>query len=207
MIGRFLAISLCLVFPVAGQAKSVKVEIPSGAQPIISEYRSWKGVNGKRRPARHQGIDIRGPNKQPIIAAAAGKVVDTDVGKCWGPTITIDHGTGLDGKRVVIAYGHLGDMVVKKGQSVKRGQVIGRLGNNHRNFRCIGGVRHLHFQIGRAANLGNRKGYWGHVKYLKDGKRGVNPHLYWADGPGKVTCFRKGVSYPKGSLTYPVPCS
>ena len=118
----------------------------------------------------------------------------------------VDHGTGIDGKRMIILYGHLGDVVVKKGQNVKRGQLVGRLGNNHKRFGCIAGVRHLHLQIGREARMTNRGNAWGHVRFLKDGKRGVNPHLYWADGPGQVTCFRKGESYPKGAITYPLPC-
>ena len=147
-----------------------------------------------------------GPNQQPIIAVADGRVLDFEVGSCWGPTLMVDHGLGFDGKPLIVLYGHLGEAVVRKGQAVTRGQLVGRLGNNHLKFSCISKVRHLHLQIGRKARLTDRGRFWGHVRYLKDGKRGVNPHVYWADGPGKVTCFRKGETYPKGTITYPVPC-
>ncbi len=206
MFGRVFAFLLCFSIPLIGHAKSIKIVMPKGAPEITSHFHSMKGVNGFRRSARHQGIDIPAPNRQPIIAVARGKVLDVEVGTCWGPTLTVDHGTGTDGKRLIILYGHMGDIVVKKGQTVKRGQLVGRLGNNHKKFKCIAKVRHLHLQIGREARLSNRGNAWGHVRFLKDGKRGVNPHLYWADGVGQVTCFRAGQSYPKGTITYPLPC-
>ena len=34
----------------------------------------------------------------------------------------------------------------------------------------------------------------------------MNPHRLWADGPYKITCFRKGRDYPKGTITYPMNC-
>jgi murein DD-endopeptidase MepM/ murein hydrolase activator NlpD len=206
MFIRIIAFVLCFAVPLIGHAKEIKVVMPKGAPKITSHFHSMKGVNGFRRSARHQGIDIPAPNRQPIIAVASGKVLDVEVGTCWGPTLMVDHGKGNDGKRLIVLYGHLGDIVVKKGQSVKRGQLVGRLGNNHKKFKCIAGVRHLHLQIGREARLSNRGNAWGHVRFLKDGKRGVNPHLYWAKGAGQVTCFRKGESYPKGTITYPLPC-
>ena len=187
-------------------ASNIKVVMPKDAPPIISDFRSKIGVNKKRRSSRHQGIDIGGPAGMPIIAAAPGTVLETDVGKCWGPTIVINHGPGPDGKPLIAAYGHLGDVLVKPGQKVKRGQPIARLGRNVKKYRCISGVRHLHLQLGRKHRSGPKGSYWGHVKYLVDGKKGVNPHQYWADGPGRVTCFRAGQKYPKGTLTYPTPC-
>ena len=204
---RFAAIVLSGLFPlIAGAKEKVATTVPSGAPAITSQFHSMKGVNGRRRSARHQGIDIPGPNNQPVIAVAGGKVLDVEIDSCWGPTVMVDHGRGVDGKRLIALYGHLGTMAVKKGQAVKRGQLVGRLGNNHRKFRCIAGVRHLHFQIGRAVRSKAKGRSWGHVRYLADGKRGVNPHQYWADGPGVVTCFRKGGRYPKGTITYPLPC-
>ncbi|WP_134643088.1 M23 family metallopeptidase [Pseudaestuariivita atlantica] len=190
----------------AASAQSIRVDYPDGAPRIASEFNSKQGVNGGKRRARHQGIDIKGKNRMPILAAADGKVLEVDTGTCWGPTVVIDHGKGYDGKKLVIAYGHVGDVSVKAGQRVKRGQQIAQLGNNHKKYKCIVGVRHLHMQIGRQWRGPKKGSYWGHVRYLKDGKRGVNPHLYWAGGKGKVTCFRKGETYPAGTLTYPVAC-
>lgn len=188
-------------------AQNNSVTYPPGAPQIASDYRSRMGVNGLRRAARHQGIDIKGPYGAQIIAAADGRVLETDVGICWGPTIVVDHGTGPDGKRLIAAYGHLDQMRVNAGQTVSRGQLIGTLGNNYRNFECIVGVRHLHFQLGRVWRGADKGTYWGHLRYLRDGRRGTNPHQYWANGPGQVTCFEPGKTYPAGTLTYPVPCN
>ena len=187
-------------------ARSIKVTTPPGAPKIKSDFHSRIGVSGGRRPAPHQGIDLVARNRTPILAAADGTVLETDIGSCWGPTLVIDHGPGPDGKPLIAAYGHVGQFTVQPGQRVKRGQMVARLGNNHHKFRCIGGVRHLHFQLGRKHRSGPKGSSWGHTKYLVDGKRGVNPHLYWADGPGQITCFRQGRSYPKGTLTYPMAC-
>lgn len=187
-------------------AEKIKISVPANAPPVLSEFGSLKGANGLRRSSRHQGLDVGGPNGMPILAAADGIVVETDIGDCWGPTVVIDHGVGIDGKPLIAAYGHLGAIKVKAGQRVKRGQTIAALGNNHKEFKCIYGVRHLHLQLGRQHRSGSKGTYWGHVRYLVDGKKGVNPHLYWAQGPGNVTCFRKGTKYPAGTLTYPAPC-
>lgn len=204
--GLSAAVLCVFLSPVQAQTGNT-VLYPPGAPKIASEFRSRKGVNGLPRGARHQGIDIKGPNGMPILAAADGRVLETDVGSCWGPTIVLDHGTGTDGKRLIAAYGHLGQMKVKAGQTVRRGQTIGALGNNHRDFRCIVAVRHLHFQLGRAWRGPEKGTFWGHMRYLRDGKRGTNPHQYWADGPNRVTCFEAGRTYPAGTLTYPVPCA
>ena len=188
------------------QAGDIAVTLPYGAPKIISDFHSRTGVKGKPRGYKHQGIDIGGPNGTPILAAANGIVVETDVGKCWGPTIVINHGTDQTGKPLIAAYGHLGDILVEPGQNVRRGQRIARLNNNFNTYRCAAGVRHLHFQIGRKHRSGPKGSYWGHVKYLEDGKKATNPHLFWANGPGKVTCFRAGTRYPAGTLTYPMSC-
>ena len=86
---------------------------------------------------------------QSILAAADGKVLEATGEHCWGPTIAVDHGKGLDGRKIIALYGHVGEMLVDDGDQIKRGQVIARLGNNQDTYQCIYGVEHLHFQIGR----------------------------------------------------------
>ena len=183
------------------------IVLPSGAPPIISDFRSALGVKGRLRNAPHQGIDIAGPEGQPILAIADGTVLETDVGDCWGPTITIDHGTGPDGLPLIALYGHMGDMLVESGDEVQRGQLVATLGSNQNQYRCIGGVRHIHLQLGREYRTGPKGSNWGHTRWLVDGGRGINPHRFWADGPGKVTCFEEGRTYAPGTLTYPLPCA
>lgn len=103
-----LALSLLCLMPSSATAKKINVRGPHDAPPILSDFHSMKGANGLRRSDSHQGMDVRGPNGLPILAAADGTVVETDIGKCWVPAIVIDHGIGLDGKPLVAAYGHLG---------------------------------------------------------------------------------------------------
>ncbi len=207
---KYFGLLVCLAAAMFLQAcvtiVKVPVTYPPGAPRIDSEYGSYIGVNGGRRNAPHFGIDIKGEYGQPVIAAADGVVLNAVAESCWGPTIAVDHGKDPDGKPVIALYGHVGDMLVKKGDRVRRGDVIAKLGNNHGDFTCIFGVRHLHFHVGRDYRARRSSTAWGYGYFLKDGNPGVNPHLLWADGKGLVTCFEKGQSYPPGTLTYPVPC-
>ncbi|WP_164658491.1 M23 family metallopeptidase [Tropicibacter sp. Alg240-R139] len=187
--------------------QSADITLPAKAPQIISDFHSMWGANQLPRIERHQGIDISGRNGMAVIAAADGVVRDVEIAECWGPTIVIDHGLGFDGKALIAAYGHLGSVSVKPGQKVKRGQPIAFLGDNHGTFDCVVGIRHLHFQLGRKWRSGAKGSYWGHVRFLIDGRSAVNPHRYWADGPGRVTCFRPGPTYRTGTLTYPAPCN
>ncbi len=213
MLHRLSTWALTLAFCVTAiidcaSSSEFEVVYPLGAKKIASDFHSIWGVDKMRkRDKKHQGIDITGENNDPIIAAADGVVLESVIEKCWGPTIAIDHGKDIEGKDMIALYGHVGERLVATGDDVKRGQIIAFLGNNHKKFRCISGVRHLHFQIGRKYRWGFEKGSsWGHSYFLKDGGRGVNPHLHWADGPGQVTCFDPNRIFEKGSLTYPIPC-
>ena len=199
--------ALCLLLAVLlGASGCQTVTYPPGAPEIISDFRSWTGVDGGKRRQSHRGIDTSGHPGQEILAAADGRVLETAVDKCWGPTIAIDHGKGRDGKRIVALYGHVGEMLVAEGDGVARGQVIARLGDNHHEFDCIVGVPHLHFQIASEYRTHNKEGRWGWGYFLKDGYDSRNPHFFWADGPFKVTCFEPGATYGRGTLTYPVRC-
>ena len=177
----------------------------SSANRIVSDFHSWTGVNGKRRDIIHQGIDIVGPPGQPIIAIADGWVVETHDESCMGPTVAIDHGRDKDGRRLIALYGHVKDILVEEGQTVSRGAIVARLGNNHHAYRCISGVRHLHLQLGQKRRI-VKGSAWGTSYFLKDFSEAMNPHLLWADGPHRITCFDKDSDYPPGTITYPVPC-
>lgn len=95
----------------------------------------------------HYGIDFgwsskHGGANQPIYAAADGKVCavkDNDkTNKSWGNYVKIDHGNN-----VYTLYGHLRQGAqVKKGQTVKKGELIGYMGNTGHSF-----GNHLHFEL------------------------------------------------------------
>ena len=172
---------------------------------IISDFHSWFDVAGERRNLIHQGIDVAGPSGQSVIAVADGKVVETHTDECWGPTIAIDHGNIRTGRRLIALYGHVHDILVEEGQAVSRGDEIALLGDNQDDYDCIAGVRHLHLQLGSRRQL-EKGSHTSHNYFLEDGEVAMSPHRLWADGPYKITCFRKGRDYPKGTITYPMPC-
>jgi murein DD-endopeptidase MepM/ murein hydrolase activator NlpD len=85
----------------------------------------------------HKGIDIATRIGTPIITPADGFVVHVGKEGNFGKMITINHGYNLQTR-----YGHLSKYRIKKGQHVKRGQIIGEVGNSGR---CTG--PHLHYEV------------------------------------------------------------
>ncbi len=91
--------------------------------------------NQPRRP--HTGLDIAAPEGAPIVAPAAGTVVETGDLFFNGNTVVIDHGQGL-----ISMYNHLSRIDVARGTPVARGQRIGAVGKTGR----VTGAR-LHWTI------------------------------------------------------------
>ncbi|KIZ33250.1 MULTISPECIES: M23 family metallopeptidase [Rhodopseudomonas] len=88
------------------------------------------------RPAMHTGLDFRASMGDPVRATAAGKVVSAGWSGGYGRMIEIDHGNGLSTR-----YGHLSQIDVKVGQSIKIGEVIGAVGSTGRST-----GPHLHYE-------------------------------------------------------------
>jgi murein DD-endopeptidase MepM/ murein hydrolase activator NlpD len=89
-----------------------------------------------RMPAMHTGLDFRGETGEPIRATAAGTVTHTGWSGGYGKMVEIDHGNGLSTR-----YGHLTAIDVEVGQTVRIGQVVGRLGSTGRST-----GPHLHYE-------------------------------------------------------------
>ena len=85
----------------------------------------------------HNAVDLRGQKGELVMAGAPGKVIEiTDSGQ-EAIKVTIEHDNGW---RTV--YGQIGQLMVKKGANVVKGQKIGKIGDN------ISAVEpHLHFEI------------------------------------------------------------
>ena len=118
-----------------------------------------------------------------------------------GNQFAIDFGKGPDGKRIRVTHMHVGKIHVKKGDQVKRGQLIADAGALVKT-NCGGGMEHLHFHMSK--NKGS--GGWGSFRFLGGPKGWLNPHEYWTGGKGKPECFVEGKEYPEGLLTLPVAC-
>ena len=85
----------------------------------------------------NSGIDISTPMGEVIRAAGAGEVIYTGWIKGYGQIIIINHGG-----RISTLYAHLAKTIVKNGEKVKKGQIIGQVGDT-------GGVSspRLHFEV------------------------------------------------------------
>ena len=111
---------------------------------ITSEFGSGRVFNGQVT-ARHLGVDFRGAVGEPIRAANRGIVALVDNFFLAGNVVYIDHGGG-----VVTSYFHLSKPLVRVGETVKRGQVIGLVGHTGR----VTGP-HLHWAARYGANTVN----------------------------------------------------
>lgn len=89
---------------------------------VSAPFGGRRVFNGQPR-APHKGTDMRGPQGTPVRAVAAGTVVLAETQYYSGNVIYVDHGQG-----VISMYGHLSAFDVKPGDTVERGQVIGRVG-------------------------------------------------------------------------------
>ena len=102
----------------------------------------------------HKGMDFTAPRGTPIYAASDGIVTRADSRSSgYGKHIRIDHGFGY-----MTLYAHLGKYNVRRNQKVKKGDIIGFVGNTGRSQ-----APHLHYEV------------------IKDNKR-LNPiNFYYGD--------------------------
>jgi len=85
----------------------------------------------------HKGLDIAARIGTPIKATAHGEVTFAGKKGSYGNLVVIDHGHGM-----VTRYAHMDTIAVKRGDSVKRGNIIGEVGNTGRSTGS-----HLHYEV------------------------------------------------------------
>jgi len=114
------------------------------ATPSIWPVKGWmtSGFGNRISPftgelAMHNGIDIAAHRETPVVASAAGVVSYENFDSGLGKVIKLNHGYGLQSM-----YGHLSKTAVKIGQRVRRGDVIGYVGNTG-----LSTGPHLHYEV------------------------------------------------------------
>lgn len=90
-----------------------------------------------KTPKFHAGMDFTGAIGTPIYATGNGVVTESQFDKGYGRHVIIDHGFSYK-----TMYAHMEKILVKKGQKVKRGDVIGYLGNTG-----LSTGPHLHYEV------------------------------------------------------------
>lgn len=85
----------------------------------------------------HHGMDFTAKKGTPIYATGDGKVIKASRGSGFGRVVYIDHGFGY-----ITKYGHMSKFNTKKGRQVKRGDIIGYVGNSG-----LSSGSHLHYEV------------------------------------------------------------
>jgi murein DD-endopeptidase MepM/ murein hydrolase activator NlpD len=107
----------------------VKGWVTSGFGPRVSPF--------TEKPAWHDGLDIGAAVNAPVQAPAQGRVITVGFDPKLGNVVKLDHGYGIQ-----TVYGHLAKALVKEGQRVKRGDVLGLVGSTG-----LATGPHLHYMV------------------------------------------------------------
>jgi murein DD-endopeptidase MepM/ murein hydrolase activator NlpD len=98
-------------------------------------YRRWHPILRRYRP--HHGTDFGARRGTPLLAVNSGKVIFAGRMGGYGKVVKIKHGSGYTS-----LYAHQSRIRVKRGQHVKKGQIIGYVGSTGRST-----GPHLHFGL------------------------------------------------------------
>ncbi len=131
--------------------RSLQAEVRPEGRPIIQGWLSSRyGMRTDPFSGRqdfHAGIDFAGREGSAVIATAAGVVTWAGTRAGYGKLVEISHGGGY-----ATRYGHNRKILVKIGETVKKGQIIGEMGSTGRST-----GPHVHFEVlinGRTVNPG-----------------------------------------------------
>ena len=160
---------------------------------ICSDYLSTVGCTGRAREMHH-GIDFPGNAGTEVVSATYGTVVRKTFSECAGHGLVVRtdivarHGE-LEAP-VYAVYAHVQPLAeLATSQQLRPGEPIGRI-IPLRFTRCYGTREHVHYEL----RVGN------------SAQRHIDPHQFWADGPGKLSCFAPGKPVPAGKTIAPVRC-
>ncbi|MBO4654430.1 MAG: peptidoglycan DD-metalloendopeptidase family protein [Bacteroidales bacterium] len=129
------------VAAIAQRKSDMLTSIPA-IRPLKGVKTITSGFGGRYHPIlktirMHTGVDLSAPKGTPVYATADGVVSREKGGSGYGIVVIINHGYSYQ-----TLYAHLSKKVVKPGQKVKRGELIGYVGNTGLSFGS-----HLHYEV------------------------------------------------------------
>ncbi len=129
------------------KSPSVHQPIPEDTEKLFSWPLSGRLTSrfGPRNGSFHDGIDIAAPVGTPVRAAASGRVIFSDALRGYGNVVIVKHANGF-----TTVYAHHRRNLVKDGQIVRRGEIIGEVGETGR----VTGPS-LHFEVRSGKNARN----------------------------------------------------
>ncbi len=121
------------------EQKNVMAHTPAirPAQGWITSHFDYRQSPFTGRREFHKGIDIANRHGTPIVATADGVVSFSGENGALGQVVIIDHGYGI-----VTRYAHLEKGLKKRGERVRRGDVVALMGNSGRST-----GPHLHYEV------------------------------------------------------------
>jgi murein DD-endopeptidase MepM/ murein hydrolase activator NlpD len=124
--------------------------------PYVSSYYGYRvhPISGDKD--YHTGVDIAVPTGTEILAGGDGVVIETGTNGDYGLAVLVDYGKGITAR-----YAHCSALLVSAGQAVKKGDVIGFVGDTGTST-----GPHLHMEV-------LKNGYTLNPLYFVDGTQGV----------------------------------
>ena len=142
---------------VLAQNKEKMLEAIPAIQPVANKdlTRVASGYGMRMDPIYHSrrfhaGMDFTAPTGTDIYATGNGRVLSAGWQQGYGNCVEIDHGFGY-----VTLYGHMHSISVNAGQTVKRGEVIGLVGNTGKST-----GPHLHYEVHYKGEIMNPQNYY-----------------------------------------------
>lgn len=116
---------------------NIRLIFPLSVPAPITSLFGWRMHPIFGTPRLHSGTDLGAPIGTPVLAAYAGQVAMADFLGGYGLAVALNHNQG----KQQTLYGHMSEVFVKAGETVKQGAVIGRVGDTGNST-----GPHLHFE-------------------------------------------------------------
>lgn len=133
--------------------RNLQAEVMPAGRPVkrgwLSSYFGIRTDPFSGRRVHHSGVDFAGKLGSDVVAVAAGVVIYAGRRSGYGNLVEINHGNGYTTR-----YGHNLKNLVKVGDTIKKGQIIAKMGTTGRST-----GPHVHFEVMRNGRAVNPKQY------------------------------------------------